>query len=573
MKKISTLLTLGLLTAAGASAAAVMPEMVGQGQSFELTPEAAVKVRASFDKLNSDLQSGTVSPGTVKKIYVDRNGNIFDARFDLLEDPLADQLYFTDDKGNTVQYTFEELPFYWVNYVLYQYDRNGDRVGIISQAMSWPSHYIYDQIFNYDGEPDADGMIPLDKRDFAAVSFSEMCNGTMLLTGVEQTRTFIESMNIWPEFNANNTAFSSFGLLPTSVLGIGSYYSGYSCYTVLNDNTASSVKFSSYDEAEEAATFENAIYLSVNNVNRSILNTYAGGIMVNGFNEKTVYWTPGTIHIFNTGELGSDILEDLDYYPEFWGPLQRYMIWIPGEKLQIAVREEGKPITDDNIGITAKDPDAGLDFSDINYCYSALYSPVGEEPTQSLWRLIEGEVVGEGITAYYSIKPEAYTFVMNGWNFDWSQIDGALMYYHQFPFVPSNLSSIFYTGSTEGTGMRIINDSRTTYIASSKEDIVYHYNPDNISDTRNIPAVGTMELPALENSGINGVIAENGFKVSARNGEISVVAAENGRVNIYSINGQLVKSVNAKAGQTVNVEAAKGLYIVKAGKKAVKVVL
>ena len=146
------------------------------------------------------------------------------------------------------------------------------------------------------------------------------------------------------------------------------------------------------------------------------------------------------------------------------------------------------------------------------------------------------------------------------------------MFFHNFPVSPSSTNSVFYIGSTEGAGVYFNDGTPASYTAKTTEDVVYHYNPENINDTKTIPAVGSM---VVENggSGVKEVLAEGNFNVSAHNGAISVMAGENGRVSIYSINGQLVKSVDAKAGQTVNVEAAKGLYIVKAGKKAVKVVL
>ncbi len=572
MKKIYTLLTLGLLTAASASAVVAMPERVGEGMSVKLTPEAAAGVRASFDRLHADLQAGTVSPGTIKRTYQDRNGNIWDARFDLMDSPLCDQLVFTGENNEEVKFTFEEFPFYRVDYVLYQYDSTGERVGVISQVLSWPSKYYAQQIFDWTGEVDPDGYIPLEKRDFDPVSFDDMCNGFMLSTGVEQTRTFTESSLIWPEVNANNSAFISFTMLPTERLGIGSRYNGYDCYTTMENGVASSVKFEAWDAAEQTGKFENNIYLKVNNVNRAIRNTYEGDFMVNGFTEKTLEWTPGQIHLFNTGETGSDILEDNDYYPEFWGPLQRYLLWIPGEYMTIVEREPNKPNTDSNIGITWKDgvDQSNMSFNNVNYSFTALFSPVGVEPTEAMWRLILGEEVGVYPNNYYSIWPESYTFVQNGWNYEWSQNDGALLYYHQFPFIPVKESSIFFIGSTEGAGVRMTNDSYTTFYAASKEDIIYHYDPANISNTKKISAVGSMELPS---SGVKEVLAESNMKVAARNGAISVTAGENGNVAVYSINGQLVKSVDAKAGQTVDVKAPKGLYIVKAGKKAVKVVL
>ncbi|MDE7160256.1 MAG: T9SS type A sorting domain-containing protein [Muribaculaceae bacterium] len=571
MKKILTLLTMGLLTAASASAV-VMPEFAGKGMSFSLTPEAQQMNREAFASLAADIEAGVVSPGTMQKIWQDRNGNVYDARFNMMSAPLCEQLVFTDDKGQPVQFTFDELPFYWVNYIMYQYDKTGARVGIYNQALSWPSMYVYDQIFTWDGPVTSDNMIPIEDRDFKAVPFDVMANPYIFPYGAEQTRTFTESMNVWPEFNQQNTAFQTFGLLPTEMLGIQSSYQNTLCFTSLS-GAASNLTFNYYDKAEQVASITNNIYLNVGGINRAIRPEYEGGITVMGFEPANLSWNAGEIHVFNLGVTGSDELGELNYYPEEWGPLQAYRIYIPGEYMNIFPNVPNSPIKDENIGIGWKE---GIDaqnesFENINYAFTTVYSAVDAEPTNSVWHLVLGQEAydAEFDEWYYSIKPEAGTFVQNGWTFDWSQVDGCLMYYHQFPFTPNTKDSQIFIGSTEGAGLMINDGDNTTFTAITKQDVVYHYDPQNISNTKLIPAVGDIKVE----SGVKEVLAEGNFNVSARNGAINVVAGENGRVAIYSVNGQLVKSVDAKAGQTVSIEAAKGLYVVKAGKKAVKVVL
>lgn len=54
---------------------------------------------------------------------------------------------------------------------------------------------------------------------------------------------------------------------------------------------------------------------------------------------------------------------------------------------------------------------------------------------------------------------------------------------------------------------------------------------------------------------------------------INVTVDNAAMVNIYTTNGMIVKSVKANAGQTVSLDAANGIYLVKVGEKTVKVAL
>ena len=74
-------------------------------------------------------------------------------------------------------------------------------------------------------------------------------------------------------------------------------------------------------------------------------------------------------------------------------------------------------------------------------------------------------------------------------------------------------------------------------------------------------------------TGVESVVGEEGAKVVAANGVISVVAANDVNVAVYSIDGSVVALGNVKAGETYEVAANNGLYIVKVGKTSCKVML
>ena len=64
--------------------------------------------------------------------------------------------------------------------------------------------------------------------------------------------------------------------------------------------------------------------------------------------------------------------------------------------------------------------------------------------------------------------------------------------------------------------------------------------------------------------------AEDNARIIARDGMINVVAGENAPIAIFTLDGKLVKATKASE---VSVEAPKGMYVVRVGNKAKKVVL
>ena len=104
------------------------------------------------------------------------------------------------------------------------------------------------------------------------------------------------------------------------------------------------------------------------------------------------------------------------------------------------------------------------------------------------------------------------------------------------------------------------------YITSKgTPDIIYHYDPTDMTKTRTFTSVGTREPSAVK-----GVSVDSDVKVIARDGMINVVAGENAPIAIFTLDGKLVKATKASE---VSVEAPKGMYVVRVGNKAKKVVL
>ena len=86
-------------------------------------------------------------------------------------------------------------------------------------------------------------------------------------------------------------------------------------------------------------------------------------------------------------------------------------------------------------------------------------------------------------------------------------------------------------------------------------------------------AVGSVSATMVAESRIEQVSSEETTVVGGK-GTIAMVAGESDATfNIFSITGQLIKSVRVNAGTKVTIDVPKGFYIVKCAGKSRKVVV
>ena len=86
-------------------------------------------------------------------------------------------------------------------------------------------------------------------------------------------------------------------------------------------------------------------------------------------------------------------------------------------------------------------------------------------------------------------------------------------------------------------------------------------------------AVGSVSATMVAESRIEQVSSEETTVVGGK-GTIALVAGESDATfNIFSITGQLIKSVRVNAGTKVTIDVPKGFYIVKCAGKSRKVVV
>lgn len=575
MKK--NLYALMALTAAGVMtlSAAEPAALRGYGE-FTVNPEAVSKIQKNFAEMKAALDAGMEVPNSIKRVYVDRTGNIWEANFLLDETPLCDILVFTGPNGEEIKYSFDELPFYQVASYLYKYDQNGQNVvSSLPHILAWPCMYMWQQLSEWDpNDPRTvwtteDGKqywdIPENLKDYSVVDFEALANTP------ELGHLFQESGFIGAVEQDSSGVFTTWSMLPNQQLGIASTYEGVQGYTVLSNTVASTISINAYDAAEGVMSVAYRDYLNIDNTNRTVSVAYDGTGRLEGFHPESRSFNLGELHIFNTGVSSSDIFGVANPYTEDFEPVQRYVMWGVGDKIDMIVAP-GAWNESKTVQLSAE---RAQSLDDLNYFKGSIYSNVGEAP-EGMWSLLEPVEAYDPLWDewYNSIRPTPGYFVSAGWNGEWATLDGLLLFYHDNGFVPTGDSKIG-VGMQNGSGLALADTYGNVYNVFTTDKVFYHPDETDASKVETLNAVGDLAAYFLElgSNGVAGVVADSQLNVTAANGAISVVPAEGGNVAVYSLNGTLVKSAYVAAGETLNVEVAKGLYIVVAGKNAAKVVL
>ncbi len=571
MKKLFTLIVGALVGAGAAGAAVVTPSHDLQSMHLELSQEGVQKLQKRSQEIQTAVISGK-DLGGYKYVYEDNKGTFWNAQV-LKQDMIMGDVVLPNPDTNE-PFTLEEAPFYVVAYLLWRYDVDMAPVTQAIQYVLWPTYYYWDQIFNWDGPLVDLGNdrydIPSDLKDLRIVDFEEFCNDAN-----GQSRTFIMSGDLYPKIRQDNMGVEAWVTIPSLELDIQSMYERSIAYV----GTGSTFTFGEYDAAERIMNVNNT--LSVVNKNNQPLGTlrcnYSGVGRVEGFRPTTYAPEMGNIHILNRGVVSSETIDDNPYY-ESWEELQRYMVFGEGKYLELEFDNPGKPI-DQNCS-----PSDGFRFyfasdevrnaENTNYFYGYMYSAVGQEPEECQWILtppVEKVEMAGGKPYYYlDWEPKAGQFHSAYYDDNWANDFGLVSFLEEYSS-PMSVNTVFTVGSTQGSGLTGKDVyGNTVNMMTKTGKVFYHYDENNIDNKRELATVGSHEITG---AGIAGIVAEAGINVKVAQGNIAVTAAQNADVTIYSLNGAVVKSANLNAGETLNVKAAKGLYIVKAGKKAVKVVL
>ncbi len=521
MKKIFTLMAGVAVCAVGYAAAPKLPEPVKVEST--VSPEMLQSLRVE----NARAFNDPATKGDYTRTWTDAQGRVWDLQLNMYDQSLGD--FFGLVTKDNKPLTFDDLPYYPARYMLRRF--NADQTAIVDGVMfymAWPTYYIYDQIFTYDGELDSNDNIPVDKRNYKVVPPSELLNNT------RGCRTFTERPDgmVGGILNESNTGWSTFGIMNNKWLKISAVYNGAECYTLVDGNTASTLVFSSYDIADNSMGVRNRIFISTANGGRqTIANNYSGTADVEGFEPRYVDNSFGDIHVFNAGLLNSTVLggnnpftdnkfgDVTAFYVAASDPVYVWRVDPSATQFSPSVvrlyyANEGNT----NISEVQQNLMLGYAFGDASYAKDTSL-----DPKEMMFKLNEGEILLEG--------PQ---------EFGWGTKDG-------------------FTGSFRSQWSRYVSTKSTG-------NIIYHYDPKNVQLTRTFSSIGE-----LAPSGVEDVVAEDAqAQVVASNGMISVNAGQKAPIAIFTLDGKLVKAVEA---ENVAVEAAKGVYVVRVGEKATKVVL
>ncbi|MDE6811724.1 MAG: hypothetical protein K2J15_05175 [Muribaculaceae bacterium] len=584
MKKITT-----MIAAVSLGIATMVAAPVETGVRTDLRVTGATD---AFRKWQNNIAVGSLT-GTksVETRSWVSGKNTYEVRFQLSDMPLCEMMSFDDGNGNVVNPTFDVLPYYCLQMTIYRTKEGAEIPNtLINFILAWPSEYIYSQVFDYVGELDEDNKIPVDLRNYDIVPMDELFNNP------DRCRKFQESLGVGTGGDPSDGKWEYYTIVPNSVIGNPAMVDGQDAMTVIDEQKQiySYVECMQFSPDDNWTQFYSYVYWSADGSTNGLRNLrigsktapYDGTTDVQGFYSQVVEMPEfGDLHIFNTGApISSESLGDNNPFPAefpevsalFFTVGDKYIKWdfdpdetgdIPFDRDKFTFQPieylpAGESLRDHaNFvdGYLFADPkyskDTSLDLEPADF----VVQPVTEvEIDNDAWYAVSAPMVNSMIP--YSVGD------MNNNMEAWSSEYGAALTYRNLPETCWDPSFIGW-GYKEGLVINFENRFHTNYIAYSTGKIYYHYNPKNMRDYRELSPFG-------ERDEVETVAADAaGVKVNAANGVISVTVSNDAEVAVYGLDGVCLKAVKAVAGENVNVEAAKGVYVVKAGEKAVKVAL
>ncbi len=567
MKKFTTVLAAICLGGLAAMATNLAGDIVTNAK-YTITPEGSAKMK----EITQRQQMGIILPGeqTMTRSFQDRNGTTWDLSILLTKEKICDLVEFADEFGNSVKYGFDRLPYYACNMIIAGRKQDASVLDTYIYFMGcWPSYYIYEQVFTYKGELDSQGQIPEALRDYAAVSMTRLANDPNF------TQKFKESEYVGEKAIEGTTKFPNWSILQNSMSADGGQcvINGANCITMVNDTYGSSLEFSAFDNETSEITCNITLYYTNIDTGRN-QNTrlkYVGTARVEGFEEMNETLPPfGDVHVFNAGIWDSEMFGDENPFTSVWGPYTALYLAAGDEKLKWIIDDTAGPFNTEAISRVVDVESEELDqhansiegylYANKKYGNDTNLNPTGD--TYTCIHPIKGEDV-DG-SELDEIAPSLNTFVPCGYDdITWSNDYGLLLYAHNFPDLLNEGSTISW-GTPEGFTATLTNMYMKTFHIQGKGKVIYHYDPMNIAKIREYSSIG--------DAGVEGVMVSSSV-ITAANGVISVTPGVATNVAVYNIDGVCVASKAAASGETIEVSAPKGVYLVMVEGKAKKVIL
>lgn len=541
--------------------ASAMALPTGDFSKAQIIPEAQEKlaqsVKTTFEKIENHripedamyTRSWVDPNGTTWTVMVERN---MDYRW-------CDVLV----SGSGDPYTFEELPFYIVMYYLSGTPQGSNNTSYRSVIpVAWPCEFIYRQYWENPNisEEEADWS-PVDPMEMA-LNADSYC-GYFIYPGPGYCG------GSWDDNGPTSWTICNPAWVGADAASVTFW--GNAGLTLKNE---SEFTFTGGDLEEMTYDINNNLMYSETDApakSHNFKNNYSGTCRMLGFSAYNYKMNFGEVHVFDIGEVSTEIIEERtgewDDYDDEWGPLHKYFICALDKNLSLLIDPEKKEFDREELGFgwaEDKDPNATVEGS-LNLIMGAMYSAPEVTEPNGTWNMQTAEEIETSTGWEVNIVPEAGGLIPWGYNsakWPWSAKDGLEVVYGTY-YQQTTPQTFIQLG--KGFEFDCIDIYGNNFKGSlSDKDFYFHPNWKNVHEVEMRP-MG--QINVLFN------FADTNLRVKANNGAINVASAEAANVAIYTISGACVANGNVKAGGELSFNVAKGMYIVKVGNKAQKVIL
>lgn len=584
MKKIFTLLALAAITATSALAG---NGMKGRA-AVSIDPS---KIEASNARVLQKIQkykaTGELDGYMGTRFWEDPNGTTW--KIVIMKEGLGFDLTSLKDDPKYANATEKEklslVPCYEVICNISAQNSTDNETTDINLSLMWPTRSIWN------GDQTADLLSIVSVKEFATGA-NVINPQTGQVTNVPTSKVFTTHGNSL-FYEDETTGWYLYGMFCRYLVDTGvvakinnitfPYDSANKISASLTEGSV--INFMSVDEEEEGRiyTINPKLTMEGTQGTTATLNINYFGQIRQALTPEAYRFNIGNATVwFNSNNFDNvtDIEEGMNYTGE-WEPLSRYYFALCDALFTLRGVEDNKLMTsgpfDMNKLKVVRTSDEAISENHFNYVSGTFFAPNSAQPMDK----IEGkyvvtkpnEIKDESGAILYRITPAAGMLIPSGYNTGWStkpnadKKDGLNCVWNQYYFYPRNPSQIVF-GTPDGIYLNLIDSNGNTYVGSYKGEIAYAKDNKDMCAFQAVPSVGTFETDGIEN-----VNVEEPVMISAANGMINVIANENATVEVYALNGAKVAAVRAIAGQLTTINAAKGMYVVKVGNQAKKVVL
>lgn len=590
MKKFFTFLAMAAVTV---SAFALRPleQQMANARMDLITPEAKHAMKMNAEQIKASIALGENIPGTMAQRTYNDGKVTWTLRVLMNTQKWCEIIPFVnpDDPDNpdaAIYYTFEEFPWYLVNYIISGVNNSntsGSPDFYYAWNLMWPCmtywKYIPD-LAKEQGKTLTEVIKSMSEvPDYSAVDVTDMASmsADYCATFKEGYRNEEQGVEINPVINAQGNNYANWIAVNNYMFyseGEYAFYNnGLPAMTYVDNTITSMLRFSGWDADTEVIDSRCQARVETLNTNGNVSKSsktvsYKGTAVFEGFHPRDINIELANFHIFNFGNYSNS--EDGsqgggNVYDNDFKDVTRFYVMGTNDKFRVGYTGSGEDL---KVGFDYLDPNTPTSTDELCFLRGALFMPAGSTDPHGSYTFIPEDyrtiTIGDGEFIADFRVPEAYGYIVYFSDEGYSAQDG-LAVANMGDYVPMyDDTTALNFGGSEG----LLYQGQDAYGNNVKvmfQDMCkYHPNIDDPSIEEDMPA----------KTAVNEIFGEVApLNITAANGVISVKAAEDAEVVVYNVAGALVNAAPAVAGETVSFNVDGGLYIVKVGKQAQKVVL